>query len=97
MKLTCEQFASVVSADANIAKEIVYAVLSAAARVAVDQIQRGNGVYWRGLGTLEPVIRASRNLRVPATGEHMRLPARSGVRFRPGEKIRFKMDKPSDE
>lgn len=91
MKLTCEQFASVLSVDCGIEKEMVYAILNAASRRITNLLIDGNSIGWKNLGVLKPIVRATKRVRVPSTGKIMEVPEHISITFLPAKELKAKV------
>lgn len=61
----------------------VHAVVDAFIDVLQRELQHGNPVYIKGLGKISPVLNAPRTARNQVSGETIRIPARTGLKFTP--------------
>lgn len=63
-------------------------VLSGAAGAICDSLAKGEDITWTGFGALKVRERAARLGRNPKTGEAVNIPARKGIAFLPGKKMK---------
>lgn len=63
-------------------------VLNGAAEAICDALAKDEDITWTGFGALKVRERAARLGRNPKTGEAVNIPARKGISFFPGKKLK---------
>ncbi|MFA6429283.1 MAG: HU family DNA-binding protein [Patescibacteria group bacterium] len=81
-KMTKSQLMSELSAKSGMAKKEVVAMIDILAKVAYAQVKKNGEFVLPGFGKLVKVKRAARMGRNPATGETIKIPAKTVVKFR---------------
>ena len=71
-----------IAADADISKAAATRALESTIEAITASLKKGDAVSLVGLGTLEVSKRAERNGRNPATGEAIKIPAKTVVKAR---------------
>lgn len=69
-------------------KAEIKAILAAAGRIAIEELETGAAVSMLGLGTLERVARSARQGRNPSTGEAIQIPAHHAPKFKPSKPLK---------
>lgn len=78
---TAAEAAGVTQADAG-------KVLDAITDAIIDAVKAGDKVTLVGFGTFEPVTRAARKGRNPATGKEIDIAAKTSGKFSPGKRLK---------
>lgn len=81
-KLTKSQLFNVLSEKTNMSKKDVSTLVDALTSVAYSEVKKSGEFTVPGLGKLVKKHRAARDGRNPATGETIRIPAKTVVKFR---------------
>ncbi len=81
-KMTKSQLLGVLSEATNLSKKEVSNFLDAMTNVAYKEVKKGNEFVIPGFGKLIKIKRAARMGRNPATGETIKIPAKTVVKFR---------------
>lgn len=76
-----------VSQRTQTSKACVERVFAAAHTAAVEALRRDEKITISGVGRVQKIARAPRTGRNPSTGESIRIPARTTVRFCPSKKL----------
>ena len=80
--MTKSQLLGVLSEATSMSKKDVSNFLDAMATVAYKEVKKGNEFVIPGFGKLIKIKRAARMGRNPATGETIKIPAKTVVKFR---------------
>ena len=83
-----------VAEHSGLTAKAVSDVLAGVAEVAQAALAKGDEVALPHLGKLKPVVRAARNARNPKTGEAVKVPAKTRVKFVVAKDLRDAMPKP---
>ena len=86
-KMTRAEMVELIAGTLSMKPAQVEDVLSKFARIAALRMEEGIAVPLPGLGALVPTERAARTGRNPRPGEDLAIPARIGVRFKPGKTL----------
>ena len=81
-----------VSEKTNLPKTLINKVLDAVTCTIKDTLAKGEQVTLVGFGTFYVVERASRKGRNPRTGEPLEIPSSKTAKFRPGKKLKEKLN-----
>ncbi|TAL20020.1 HU family DNA-binding protein [Patescibacteria group bacterium] len=81
-KMTKSQFIAAIADKTNMAKKDVTTMLETMVAVAYDTVKKMGEVTLPGLGKLVKKHRAERMGRNPATGQAIKIPAKTVVKFR---------------
>lgn len=81
-KLTKSQLLNVLADKTDMSKKEVAAFLDTLANLAYDEVKRNSEFTIPGVGKLVKKNRAARMGRNPATGEEIKIPAKTVVKFR---------------
>jgi DNA-binding protein HU-beta len=82
MKMTKSQLMKELSAKTDVAKKDVVALMEQLVKIAYTQVKKNGEFVLPGFGKLVKVKRPARMGRNPATGEAIKIPAKTVVKFR---------------
>ena len=93
--MTESELIATLALDTGLPQTRVRELLQSASEHIGAVFRHGNEVVLPGLGKLKPVVREERQGRNPRTGVAMVFPARHGVKFLPGKKLRERLNPPA--
>jgi nucleoid DNA-binding protein len=89
-----EALIAAVAERAGVSKRMATDVIGAIAEEAQGALAKGEEVTLPHLGKLKPVVRAARDARNPKTGEAVKVPAKTAVKFVVLKDLRDSLPKP---
>jgi DNA-binding protein HU-beta len=89
---TRKDITSKVTKSTGISSTVVATVLDSILEEIKEALIDGNGIEFREFGTFLPTKRKARNYRIPRTGEKMKAPPTTTVKFKPSAKFLVKED-----
>lgn len=78
--------------DAGVSRAVAEKVLNNAFENISSALRTGGGVLINGFGSFFVTQRAARTGRNPSTGAAVEIPAKRGVRFKPGKPLRDQLN-----
>ena len=91
--MTQAQFFQAITEGSQIAKDNVRAVFQAVEQIVTKQLKKEGKIPLGGLGYVKLVDRKARMGRNPATGEQIKIPARTAVKIMPAKALKDTFNK----
>ena len=76
-----------IAESADITKKAAGDVLDGFMKAVTDTMKKGGKLQLVGFGTFSVAKRSARTTRNPQTGKEMKVPAKTGVKFKAGSKL----------
>ncbi len=88
MTVTRSNLAARVAEELGLSRRLVLRILNSFTEEIADAVLRDERVELRNFGVFSRRELGARVIRNPKTGKRMRAPAKTGVRFKPGKRLK---------
>jgi len=82
------EFISEVAQKSGLSKKDTDAVIEAALETITEALKNSDSVSFLGFGSFSAVKKGERDITIPGTTRKVRVPAKYGVRFKPGKLLK---------